>query len=45
VRAVFVRGAGGTFSALGGELTAETSSVLATNSHLHALAQSAFAKN
>jgi histidinol-phosphatase len=40
-----VEQAGGAFSALDGELTAETSSVLATNSHLHALAQRAFAKN
>ena len=40
-----VEQAGGSFSALDGELTAETSSVLATNSHLHALAKSAFAKN
>ena len=40
-----VEQAGGSFSALDGELTAETSSVLATNSHLHALAKRAFAKN
>jgi histidinol-phosphatase len=40
-----VEQAGGSFSALDGALTPETSSVLATNSHLHALAQSAFAKN
>jgi histidinol-phosphatase len=39
-----VEQAGGSFSALDGELTAETSSVLATNAQLHSLAQNAFAK-
>jgi histidinol-phosphatase len=40
-----VEQAGGSFSALDGELTAETSSVLATNGLLHSLAQNEFAKN
>jgi histidinol-phosphatase len=40
-----VEQSGGSFSALDGELTAETSSVLATNGLLHSLAQNAFAKN
>jgi histidinol-phosphatase len=37
-----VEQAGGQFSALSGELTPETSSVLATNGELHAMTQRAF---
>ena len=40
-----VEQAGGSFSALDGELTADTSSVLASNGLLHSLTQNAFAKN
>jgi len=38
-----VEAAGGSFTAIDGELTSETSSVLATNSKLHAAAMAAFA--